>query len=252
MNIPDSNRRHDPPPAATVLMSSCGAWMVTPAVVVSKTCSRCPSNLDTSVEVPPMSNPITGLFPHACNLRLNPPALPFPSLSPRSLTLAVSCYLDPSWSTCCLFHFYLLPSIPPHCNRPSHPTLVLVTQPSLYLILLLYPRPHQQPSDHLYVLFLSFSSSFSPFSLFPFSFSSIPAFPLLSPSFLSSFPPSHPPRYLIAGLGIPHHSSSWSRQDRAEPVELLYGRQSSIGLQEQAHASTPVRRHELVKQKRKR
>uniref|UniRef100_A0A6B0UNA8 Putative secreted protein n=1 Tax=Ixodes ricinus TaxID=34613 RepID=A0A6B0UNA8_IXORI len=50
----------EPPPAATVLMSSWGAWMVTPAVVVSKVWSKCPSNLLTSVEVPPMSKPMTG------------------------------------------------------------------------------------------------------------------------------------------------------------------------------------------------
>ena len=58
----------DPPPAATVLMSSCGAWMVTPAVVVSKTWSNEPANRLTSVEVPPMSNPMIGfgLTPWKC------------------------------------------------------------------------------------------------------------------------------------------------------------------------------------------
>jgi len=35
----------EPPPAATVLMSSWGAWIVTPAVVVSKTWSNVPENL---------------------------------------------------------------------------------------------------------------------------------------------------------------------------------------------------------------
>ena len=39
-------------------MSSCGAWIVTPAVSVSVTCSYAPSNRDTSVDVPPMSNPM--------------------------------------------------------------------------------------------------------------------------------------------------------------------------------------------------
>ena len=37
-------------------------WMVTPAVVLSNTCSYVPANLDTSVLVPPISNPITGVF----------------------------------------------------------------------------------------------------------------------------------------------------------------------------------------------
>ena len=41
-------------------MSSCGACTVTPAVSVSVTCSYVASNLETSVDVPPMSNPMTG------------------------------------------------------------------------------------------------------------------------------------------------------------------------------------------------
>ena len=41
-----------------MLMSSCGDWIVTPAVVVSKTCSKEPAKRETSVEVPPMSKPM--------------------------------------------------------------------------------------------------------------------------------------------------------------------------------------------------
>jgi hypothetical protein len=40
----------------TVLMSSCGLWMLIPAVVVSYTISYLPSNRLTSVDVPPTSN----------------------------------------------------------------------------------------------------------------------------------------------------------------------------------------------------
>ena len=36
---PDLKKSMDPPPAATVLTSSWGAWIVTPAVVDSNTCS---------------------------------------------------------------------------------------------------------------------------------------------------------------------------------------------------------------------
>lgn len=36
-------KSREPPPAATVLMSSCGAWMLMPAVVASKTCSYSPA-----------------------------------------------------------------------------------------------------------------------------------------------------------------------------------------------------------------
>ena len=35
--IPDLKNNCEPPPAATVFMSSCGAWIVTPAVVDSIT-----------------------------------------------------------------------------------------------------------------------------------------------------------------------------------------------------------------------
>uniref|UniRef100_A0A182IL16 Secreted protein n=1 Tax=Anopheles atroparvus TaxID=41427 RepID=A0A182IL16_ANOAO len=59
-NRPLRKNNREPPPAATVLMSSCGAWMVTPAVVLSITCSYAPAYRDTSVDVPPMSNPISG------------------------------------------------------------------------------------------------------------------------------------------------------------------------------------------------
>ncbi len=38
----------------------------TPAVVLSKTCSYVPANRDTSVEVPPMSNPIICSFAASC------------------------------------------------------------------------------------------------------------------------------------------------------------------------------------------
>lgn len=47
-NRPFRKKRRDPPPAATVLMSSCGDWRVTPAVTVSKTCSNTPAKRDTS------------------------------------------------------------------------------------------------------------------------------------------------------------------------------------------------------------
>ena len=46
--MPERKKRRLPPPAATVLMSSCGAWIVTPAVVLSKTCSYRPAYRDTS------------------------------------------------------------------------------------------------------------------------------------------------------------------------------------------------------------
>ena len=36
--------------------------MLTPATVASNTCSNSPANRDTSVEVPPMSNPMTGIL----------------------------------------------------------------------------------------------------------------------------------------------------------------------------------------------
>src|ERR1700712_3081766 len=62
-NRPFLKNNREPPPAATVFISSCGDCIVTPAVVVSKTCSYRPEPyLDTSVEVPPISNPITGVF----------------------------------------------------------------------------------------------------------------------------------------------------------------------------------------------
>lgn len=45
---PERKKRREPPPAATVLMSNCGAWMVTPAVVLSNTCSYRPAYRETS------------------------------------------------------------------------------------------------------------------------------------------------------------------------------------------------------------
>uniref|UniRef100_A0A2M4B3Y5 Putative secreted protein n=1 Tax=Anopheles triannulatus TaxID=58253 RepID=A0A2M4B3Y5_9DIPT len=90
-------------------MSSCGAWIVTPAVVLSITCSYVPANRDTSVEVPPISNPISSLpsasrtpvtaypttppagplrmarAPRNCSIRVRPPSLCMNSTSaPRS------------------------------------------------------------------------------------------------------------------------------------------------------------------------
>ena len=66
----------DPPPAATVLTSSCGACTVTPAVSVSVTCSYAPSNRDTSVDVPPMSKPMTGDSVSALVVRAYPTTPP--------------------------------------------------------------------------------------------------------------------------------------------------------------------------------
>ena len=42
--------------------------MVTPAVVLSYTCSYCPANRDTSVEVPPISKPMTGSSVSFCHV----------------------------------------------------------------------------------------------------------------------------------------------------------------------------------------
>ena len=49
----------EPPPAATVWISIIGARMRTPATSVSKLRSYSPEKCDTSVEVPPMSKPMT-------------------------------------------------------------------------------------------------------------------------------------------------------------------------------------------------
>ena len=46
--------------------------MVIPAMVASRTCSYAPSNRDTSVDVPPMSNPTTGGPPSVCAVRAYP------------------------------------------------------------------------------------------------------------------------------------------------------------------------------------
>lgn len=50
--LTDLKKSRDPPPAATVLMSSWGACRVTPAVVASNTCSYWPAYRLTSVDVP--------------------------------------------------------------------------------------------------------------------------------------------------------------------------------------------------------
>jgi hypothetical protein len=47
-HAPARNANCEPPPAATVLMSSWGAWICTPAMVVSNTCSSSPAYRDTS------------------------------------------------------------------------------------------------------------------------------------------------------------------------------------------------------------
>jgi hypothetical protein len=53
------NGRIEPPPAATVWMLIIGARMRTPATSVSNARSNSPAKCDTSVDVPPMSKPIT-------------------------------------------------------------------------------------------------------------------------------------------------------------------------------------------------
>ena len=62
----------DPPPAATVWMASMGARIRTPATWVSYCRSNSPAKWDTSVEVPPMSNPITRPNPAAWAVRAMP------------------------------------------------------------------------------------------------------------------------------------------------------------------------------------
>ena len=62
----------EPPPAATVWMASIGARIRTPATWVSYCRSNSPAKCDTSVEVPPMSNPITRLNPAAWAVRAMP------------------------------------------------------------------------------------------------------------------------------------------------------------------------------------
>ena len=55
----------EPPPAATVSISSIGATMRTPAFSVSYSYAKSPVKRLTSVEVPPMSNPIARSSPAA-------------------------------------------------------------------------------------------------------------------------------------------------------------------------------------------
>ena len=62
----------DPPPAATVWMLSIGARIRTPATSVSYCRSNSPAKCDTSVDVPPMSNPMTRPNPAAALLRAMP------------------------------------------------------------------------------------------------------------------------------------------------------------------------------------
>lgn len=58
--LTDLKNSRDPPPAATVLMSSWGACRVTPAVVASNTCSYWPAYRLTSVDVPERRRCIKG------------------------------------------------------------------------------------------------------------------------------------------------------------------------------------------------
>jgi hypothetical protein len=71
-----SKCRIEPPPAATVWMRSIGARMRTPATCVSKARSYSPSKCETSVEVPPMSKPITLPNPAICAVRTMPTTPP--------------------------------------------------------------------------------------------------------------------------------------------------------------------------------
>ena len=56
-----SHRAIDPPPAATVSIANIGVRMRTPATTVSLARSKLPAQCETSVEVPPMSKPISCL-----------------------------------------------------------------------------------------------------------------------------------------------------------------------------------------------
>ena len=75
-----------------------GARMRTPATSVSKTRSNCPLKCDTSVEVPPMSKPMTRSKPAASDVRTaptTPPAGPDSMLSlPWKSRASVSPPLD--------------------------------------------------------------------------------------------------------------------------------------------------------------
>ena len=79
-------------------MLSIGARIRTPATCVSYCRSNSPAKCDTSVEVPPMSNPITRANPAACAVRAMPtipPAGPDRIASlPRNRCASVSPPLD--------------------------------------------------------------------------------------------------------------------------------------------------------------
>ena len=62
----------DPPPAATVLIAIIGARIRTPATAVSKARSNPPSYNATSVDVPPMSKPMTRSMPAIAAVRAAP------------------------------------------------------------------------------------------------------------------------------------------------------------------------------------
>ena len=69
-------RQTEPPPAATVSIASIGVMIRTPAFSVSNSYSKRPSYRDTSVLVPPMSNPIARRKPAASAAREKPTTPP--------------------------------------------------------------------------------------------------------------------------------------------------------------------------------
>ena len=72
-----SKRQSDPPPAATVWTRIIGAFTRTPATSVSKQRSTSPArSSDTSVDVPPMSNPTARSKPAAAATRAAPTTPP--------------------------------------------------------------------------------------------------------------------------------------------------------------------------------
>jgi hypothetical protein len=62
----------EPPPAATVLIAIIGARMRTPATAVSNARSKPPAYSATSVDVPPMSNPMIWSSPAIAAVRAAP------------------------------------------------------------------------------------------------------------------------------------------------------------------------------------
>ena len=66
----------EPPPAATVSMSSIGLRSRTPPTVALSRRSSRPAKRDTSVEVPPMSKPRTAAAPAACAVLATPTTPP--------------------------------------------------------------------------------------------------------------------------------------------------------------------------------